>query len=65
MFMPRFDASQAEVGQQITPLLNLVSENQVQSHTLRILRDTLLPRLLSGEMKIDVPVREMDGAAAC
>ena len=50
MFIPRFDASQAEVGRKIAPLLDLVSENQAESHTLSILRDTLLPKLLSGEL---------------
>lgn len=50
MFIPRFDASQAEVGRKIAPLLDLVSENQAESHTLSRLRDTLLPRLLSGEL---------------
>jgi type I restriction enzyme S subunit len=34
------------------PLLNRIAENERESHTLVTLRDTLLPRLLSGEVMV-------------
>ena len=34
------------------PLLAKVAENQIQAHTLATLRDTLLPRLISGALRL-------------
>ncbi|MEF8721075.1 restriction endonuclease subunit S [Candidatus Accumulibacter phosphatis] len=65
MFMPRFDASQAQVGREIAALLSLVSENQTQSRTLSALRDALLPRLLSGEICGYAASYGVQGMAAC
>jgi type I restriction enzyme S subunit len=36
----------------ISPLIDLIVSNHIQSRTLAALRDTLLPRLLSGEMSV-------------
>ena len=37
---------------QVTPLFQQVHANLHQSHTLATLRDTLLPKLLSGELSV-------------
>lgn len=50
MNVPRFDSSQSELGNRITPILQLVSEKQSETHALSTLRDSLLPKLLSGEL---------------
>jgi type I restriction enzyme, S subunit len=34
------------------PLLALIARNREQSETLRLLRDTLLPKLLSGDLRV-------------
>lgn len=39
-------------NQQVTPWLNMTGNNQKQIKTLAELRDTLLPKLLSGELQI-------------
>ena len=36
----------------ISPLIQKVIENKIQNHTLASIRDTLLPKLLSGEIRI-------------
>jgi predicted membrane metal-binding protein len=35
-----------------TPLFNMIESNQQESRRLAQLRDTLLPRLMSGEIKV-------------
>ena len=35
-----------------SPLLSKIAENERESHTLAALRDTLLPKLLSGELRV-------------
>jgi type I restriction enzyme S subunit len=39
-------------NQQVTPWLNMIGNNQKQIKTLAELRDTLLPKLLSGELQL-------------
>ena len=39
-------------GNLVTPLLQLAHDNQQRSHVLAALRDTLLPKLLSGEIRV-------------
>jgi type I restriction enzyme S subunit len=39
----------------VAPLLLRCDQNQAESETLATLRDTLLPKLLSGELKVGVP----------
>lgn len=36
----------------VMPLFNLIYLNTMQSRTLAALRDTLLPRLISGEIRV-------------
>ena len=46
------------------PLLAKVSENQKQAQTLATLRDTLLPRLISGQLRLpEVKVKLVESAA--
>ena len=48
---PPFDLQKA-FGATVSPLLTRIIENDNQSRTLATLRDTLLPKLLSGEMSV-------------
>lgn len=43
---------------QVTPLFQQLLANLHQSRTLAALRDTLLPKLLSGELRVDSVIRE-------
>jgi hypothetical protein len=36
----------------LQPLLDHITKNRVQSRTLTCIRDTLLPKLLSGEIRV-------------
>jgi type I restriction enzyme S subunit len=45
------------------PLWAKVHENQVQAQTLASLRDTLLPRLISGQLRLPEVLAEMEEAA--
>ncbi len=49
LITPSFDLQKA-FGSAVAPLLMSMSENEKQSRTLSTLRDTLLPKLLSGEL---------------
>jgi len=42
----------AEFNRQAAPILKAVTENQLESQTLAQLRETLLPKLISGELRI-------------
>lgn len=55
MEVPRFHESQVQVGEQIAPLLRLISEQQAECHNLATLRDTLLPKLIAGELECRHP----------
>jgi type I restriction enzyme S subunit len=48
---PPFDLQKA-FGAAVGPLLMRIAENETQSRTLATLRDTLLPKLLSGELSV-------------
>ena len=37
----------------VAPLVERIISNRTQSRTLATLRDTLLPKLLSGEMRVE------------
>ena len=52
MSVPIFPPSQHVVANQIVPLLAHQSANVAQTKTLTALRDTLLPKLISGELRI-------------
>lgn len=62
MLLPVFDESQSNVGGRIAPLLARQSLNDAESRTLAALRDALLPKLLSGEIRVREAVREMEQA---
>ena len=40
------------LGKIFAPLVDKMLKNDVESHTLRVLRDTLLPRLISGDIRV-------------
>jgi type I restriction enzyme S subunit len=50
--VPTFPDSQHEIALCLTPLLSKQSLNRAESRTLVTLRDTLLPKLLSGEIRL-------------
>jgi type I restriction enzyme S subunit len=52
MTVPSFPPSQQEVASRIEPLLVRQAVNDAQTATLADIRDTLLPKLLSGEIRI-------------
>jgi type I restriction enzyme S subunit len=54
---------QCRFGELVHPWLTLARENSAQSRTLADLRDTLLPRLLSGELRIRDAEREVENVA--
>jgi type I restriction enzyme S subunit len=53
MKVPVFDESQLSLGREIEPLLARQDLIMLESHTLVTLRATLLPKLLSGELRIE------------
>jgi type I restriction enzyme S subunit len=46
------DALKAVFDDRVAPLWAKIHENQAQAHTLATLRDTLLPRLISGQLRL-------------
>jgi type I restriction enzyme S subunit len=52
MLVPQFPSAQAEIGAKIDALLVRQSLNYAESRTLATLRDTLLPKLISGELRV-------------
>jgi type I restriction enzyme S subunit len=53
MSVPLFPRSQHAIAARIDPLLARQSRNVVESRTLVALRDTLVPKLVSGEVRIN------------
>jgi type I restriction enzyme S subunit len=45
----------------VSPLDQLIENNESESHTLAALRDTLLPKLISGELRTRAPTRHEAG----
>ncbi len=45
---------------QVCPLFKRINNNSEESHTFATLRDTLLPRLISGELRVKNAERPMD-----
>ena len=43
-----------EFNNLVMPSINKIKQNIVQIHTLEKLRDTLLPKLMSGEVRVTV-----------
>jgi len=50
--VPLFPTTQQEMGEKIASLLVRESHNQAASRTLASLRDTLLPKIISGEVRV-------------
>lgn len=48
----------------ISPLINKVIENNLQLRSLSSLRDTLLPRLISGQLRPPAPEEQIEAATA-
>lgn len=51
-FLPNIDLA-IRFSQETIPFLNKINQNKSQIRTLSILRDTLLPKLMSGEVQVD------------
>jgi type I restriction enzyme S subunit len=64
MTMPVFGPSQHSVADMVDPLLQRQSLNAEQNKTLAKLRDALLPKLISGELRVSEAERVVAGAAA-
>jgi type I restriction enzyme S subunit len=47
----------------LEPLIEAQLSNDIQSRNLTDIRDSLLPKLLSGELRIDDPERFLEEAA--
>jgi type I restriction enzyme S subunit len=52
MTMPRFNGDHLVIGDQIAPLLRLQDANHEENETLAATRDLLLPKLMSGEIRV-------------
>lgn len=52
MLVPRFPSSQTLVGDRIQSILRRQSLAASESRVLAALRDTLLPKLISGELRV-------------
>jgi type I restriction enzyme S subunit len=48
-------------NQQIVPLVDTIQNNIFQSRTLAELRDTLLPKLISGQLRVPDAVKLVGG----
>ena len=59
MTIPIFGQAQHAIADSIDPLLHLQDQNTVQSRTLAAVRDLLLPKLMSGELR----VKDVEAAA--
>jgi type I restriction enzyme, S subunit len=57
MMVPVFPDSQRVIGNRLALLLARTSVAQAESRTLTVLRDTLLPRLISGELRVPAAER--------
>jgi type I restriction enzyme S subunit len=55
---------QASFGKLVGPLLTRLSVNEQASNTLAALRDTLLPKLISGELRVQAAEHLLEGASA-
>lgn len=58
VLMPAGDVMQA-FEETVKPMFDLIDQNEQQSRTLAELRDTLLPKLLSGEITVRAAEREV------
>jgi len=52
--MPNISIEESnDFAQVAMPVMDIIRRNSLENHTLAILRDTLLPKLMNGEIKID------------
>jgi type I restriction enzyme S subunit len=51
--LPNFDLA-IDFSKIVQPSLNKMNQNKTQIHTLTALRDTLLPKLMSGEVRVEI-----------
>ena len=63
MKMPVFDESQHAVADMVEPLLSLQDANLAETRTLTATRDLLLPKLLSGEIRVKDAEKIAEAAA--
>ena len=47
----------------IAPLLARIVHNNVESRCLGEIRDTLLPKLMSGQIRLDIPAKKVEARA--
>ena len=53
------DGSDLKFEDVVRPFIRLINHNERESRTLAALRDTLLPKLLSGELRVSAVVKTM------
>ena len=53
-------ANMARIDALMEPLFNQIISNEIESRRLATLRDTLLPKLMSGELKVNEVIRESE-----
>jgi type I restriction enzyme S subunit len=46
------DVVLSDYNQKAKPIMDLIYSNQIENQTLTALRDTLLPKLISGEVRV-------------
>jgi len=51
------------MDKRMTPLLNLIVSNSLESRALRAIRDTLLPKLMSGEIRVKEAEKTVEAVA--
>ena len=61
--VPSREAWASIVDAYFAPLLARIVQNELQAQTLATLRDTLLPRLVSGQLRLPEVLAEMEEAA--
>ena len=64
MSMPVFPPSQFTLASRLDPLLARQSVNAAEAKTLAALRDALLPKLLSGDLRVPVPPESLESRHA-
>lgn len=62
VLVPPVDTLQM-MDKRMTPLLNRIVSNNLESHTLRTIRDTLLPKLMSGEIRVEEAEKLVEAVA--
>ena len=58
--VPCYESAMKAFDSLARPLYNRIASNERQSHSLAALRDTLLPKLISGEMRVNTRDEESE-----